>query len=197
MILGITGGVGAGKSTILNILQNEYNYKVYEADKIGHLIMKKGTQIYDAFVKRFGEKIIGSDGEIDRKEFAKIIFADAENLDYVDSLIHPGVLHYILDDIKETEENGASLYAGYVIEAALLLEAAYDRVCDKVWYIYVDENTRRKRLKESRGYSDEKIDSIMKNQLSDEEFESKCDYKIDNSFDIDHTRACIKKALEF
>ena len=122
---------------------------------------------------------------------------NAENLDYVDSLIHPGVLHYILDDIKETEENGASLYAGYVIEAALLLEAEYDRVCDKVWYIYVDENTRRKRLKESRGYSDEKIDSIMKNQLSDEEFESKCDYKIDNSFDIDHTRACIKKALEF
>ena len=83
----------------------------------------------------------------------------------------------------------------FFLEAALLIEDHYQVICDEFWYIYVPEALRRERLKESRGYSDEKIDSILKSQLTEEEFKNACSQVIDNGKDLDFTLAQLEKLL--
>lgn len=82
-----------------------------------------------------------------------------------------------------------------VLEAALLIEEGYGEICDELWYIYASEEVRRKRLKSSRGYSDEKIDSIFASQLKEAEYRRYCKEVIDNDGDIENTIASINKAL--
>ena len=94
--------------------------------------------------------------------------------------------------IKEARQKG---FAFFFIEAALLIEDHYDKIVDELWYIYADEDIRRKRLKESRGYSDEKIDGIFDSQSSDDTFRKHCSVVIDNSGSIKETREQIKQYL--
>lgn len=192
MVIGITGGVGCGKSTIIAIMKERYDFTVMEADKIGHLLMKKGEKVYDTIVRCFGKDILDEDGNIDRSCLGAIVFNDSYKLDKLNSIIHPGVRNYIEDCIKNAKPG-----ENFLIEAALLLEAGYRDVCDQIWYIYASEDVRRRRLKESRGYSDEKITQIMKNQLDSKEFMRLTDYTIDNNDDVDKTLEQIEKILEF
>ena len=89
---------------------------------------------------------------------------------------------YIKKAIKREEENETNIF---IVEAALLIEDKYDEICDELWYIYADEETRMERLKQNRGYSEEKCRSIFRNQLSEEEFSDHCDFEIDNSDDFE------------
>lgn len=82
-----------------------------------------------------------------------------------------------------------------LVEAALLIEAGYDDVCDEFWYVYTDEPIRRQRMKESRGYSDEKIDSIIKNQLSEAEFRKACRRVIVNNTTLEDVRLQLEAIL--
>lgn len=195
MIIGITGGVGAGKSQVLSILKEEYHAAVLFADEIGHLLMKPEQDCYMRIVEEFGESILREDKTIDRAKLSALVFDNEERLKKLNRIIHPAVKEYIRAQIADiyAKEQGKLI----VIEAALLIEDNYDEICDEIWYIYADEATRRKRLKESRGYSDEKIDSIMKNQLSEAEFRKYCKKTIDNSKSLAKTREELKKALEF
>ena len=147
---------------------------------------------YKKIVEHFGMDILHLDGTIDRKRLGEIVFSDEIELEYLNSLIHPGVREYIDNKLKESmpDEN-------FVIESAILVEAGYKDICDEIWYIYVDESIRRTRLKSSRGYTNEKIDSILNNQLSDEEFRKNADIIIDNSKSVENTEFQIKKVVEF
>ena len=100
-------------------------------------------------------------------ELGKIVFADAAELQALNAIMHPAVKNYIREKIELERQKGTSLF---VLEAALLIEERYDEICDELWYIYTDEANRRKRLKDSRGYTDSKIDSMMATQLSEEMF---------------------------
>lgn len=191
MVIGITGGVGCGKSTILHIMEQQYGFTALEADKIGHMLMKKGTDAYHRIVAHFGSRILNDLGEIDRKILGEIVFADETELSYLNHIIHPGVQAYIEEQIRRYPDKN------YLIEAALLLEAGYQKICDQIWYVYAEDAPRRARLKESRGYSDEKIESIWKNQMSREEFEKRTDYTIDNSGTIEAARQQLEKIVEF
>ena len=82
-----------------------------------------------------------------------------------------------------------------VLEAALLIEEHYDEICDELWYIYCEKEVRMERLRHNRGYSDKKIEQMLKNQLSDEEFESKCDFQLYNSEDVAHTYLQIERKM--
>lgn len=178
--IGITGGVGAGKSTVLNHLSKKYNAKVYLADTIAHILEEPGAACYNEIVSHFGDKILNADGFIDSKAFANIIFNDSNALETVNGIIHPAVKNYILDKITEEEEAGTKMF---VLEAALLIEDGYLDILDEIWYIHTDALVRRERLKSSRGYSDEKVDSIFSKQLTDDEYRRACKYTIDNSLD--------------
>lgn len=193
IIVGITGAVGAGKSTIMNRLKEQYGAYTIQADQVGHLLMKKGQICYDAILKQFGEAILEENGEIDRKKLGSIVFSNRELLMKLNNIIHPAVKQYILDQVEEKRQEGCALF---VMEAALLLEEHYDAICDDLWYIYVNDEVRRSRLKADRGYSDEKITEILENQLEDGIFRERCRYVVENNGDLDQTYEQINKRME-
>ena len=192
-VIGITGGVGAGKSEILKYLKEKHHAMVVEADKVGHLLMEPGGACYYSIVEKFGSSILNGDQTINRGKLAKIVFADAALLEALNKIIHPRVKAHIVSEIaKERAYHRTELF---VIEAALLLEDHYDVICDEIWYIDTDMEIRAKRLKETRGYDDEKIASICANQKSPEEFRSACQVVIDNSKDLAGTYQQIDEQL--
>ena len=178
-IIGITGGVGAGKSRILKHIKENYNAKILLADEVANEIKLRGRECYEPLVRLLGTEVLGADLEIDKGKMAQIIFRDQEKLQAVNAILHPAVRQCILRRIREEQQKGEADY--FILEAALLIEEHYDEIVDELWYIYADEKTRSKRLKESRGYSEEKIRAIMAGQLSEEEFRASCQVVIDNN----------------
>lgn len=178
-IIGITGGVGAGKSTLLSYIRDNYNCLVILSDDVANDIKKKGYPAYEALVEALGREILSDDGEIDKALMAKAIFNDKNKLKTVNNILHPAVNQYIINIVDDERKRG--VYDFVFVEAALLIENGYDKIVDEMWYVYADEDTRRKRLKASRGYSDQKVTDIFKSQLSDETFREHCEFVIDNS----------------
>ncbi|MBP5198780.1 MAG: dephospho-CoA kinase [Lachnospiraceae bacterium] len=192
--IGITGGVGAGKSAVLDYIRDNYNCVIYPADNVAHLLYEKGTDCYEKIVSLLSEKILDEEGNIDKKKMAGAIFEDESLLTKINDIVHPAVREFLLNAFEEAKESGK--YDFFFVEAALLIEAGYKGVVDELWYVYADPEVRRKRLKESRGYDDAKIDSILSNQLSDEEFRKNCDVIIDNSGELSYVYGKIDKLLE-
>lgn len=183
IFIGITGGVGAGKSEILSYLRNKENTRVMLADEIAHDVMEPGEEAYLKICEAFqGEDIFVDtleDPPFDRKKLAQVIFSDAAKREKLNAIVHPAVKNYVREQFQLEKERGTIRVL--VLEAALLLDDGYDLLCDECWYIYTSEENRRSRLKASRGYSDEKIDSIFSCQLSEKAFREACQEVIDNN----------------
>ncbi len=217
-ILGITGGVGCGKSAVLDILEKEYGAYVIQADIVAHELMEPGQASYLGIVEHFGQEILAADGRIDRKALGTIVFGDEKKLALLNSLTHPAVKEEIRSRIAQLlyarideklfkgfspsdSSNGAAEETVHhdvfiVIEAALLLEDHYDEICDEIWYIYADQEVRFERLARSRGYSREKSQSMMDNQMSEAELRQRCQAVIDNSGTLAETSAQLRQMLE-
>lgn len=185
--IGVTGGVGAGKSEILRYLGNNYNCRILMSDNAAKELELPGGALYEPLKELLTQKegqgsLLQENGEFDKQEMARRIFADPLLLQKVNELVHPAVNRYILDEIVREAENGEKEF--FILESALLIENGYDRILDSMWYIYCEESARAQRLRGSRGYSDEKIRSIIKRQVSDEVFRSHCDTVIDNTGDF-------------
>lgn len=192
-IIGITGGVGAGKSEVLNYLAKKQGAYICQADIVARNLEKKGTICYRRIVEHFGTDILQENGRIDRGRLAEIVFGNPEELEILNGIVHPAVKERIIRMIREQERKGQELF---VLEAALLLDANYDELCDEVWYIYAEDEVRRKRLKLSRGYTDQKITSIFASQRSRDEFLGKCDRAVDNSRSFEDTCAQLEAIID-
>lgn len=195
IVLGITGGVGSGKSKVLYDLKENYNAYIVEADKLAHELMQPGKTIYNQVVKAFGDKIL-SDGpasNIDRKKLGDIVFNDREKLSLLDSISHPLVKENIVNQIKIAKEEGNIKL--FVIEAALLIQDGYSEICDEIWYIWVEKEERIKRLMASRGYTREKCISMMKSQADDEYYKKYANFTINNQFDYTNSSNQLKARL--
>ncbi len=192
IILGITGGIGCGKSEICQELRNRYGAFTVLADEVAHDMLKAGSPCYDELLKLLGSGMTKNDGSFDRKKVGDMAFAHPDIITRMNEIIHPAVEERVFDLMELAEAKGRRLF---VLEAALLLEAGYKQFCTEVWYIYASEKTRKKRLKESRNLSDKKIDDIMGNQLQEHEFREMCDYTIDNNLDFDITCMQIRERL--
>lgn len=194
-LIGVTGGVGAGKSEILSYIRKHYKCRIYLADEVAHLIKEKGEPCYIRLVELLGAEVLEPvTGEIDKKKMAAMIFANDDLLEQVNNIVHPEVRNYLEQRVREAKEDAEVELV--FIEAALLIEAGYKDFVDEMWYIYADSQVRRKRLKKSRGYSDEKISQIMEAQLTEEEFRAACDFVIDNSGPLRESYKQIKNRLE-
>jgi len=198
-IIGVTGGVGSGKTELLHYIEKNYRCRILLADEASHEVMQKGGRIYEPLVALLGSSVLDSSGEINRKEMAARIFSNEELLGRVNALIHPAVREFILEAVAEEREKATAdaddAVDYFFLEAALLIECGYRSVVDEMWYIYCDLAVRRERLKKSRGYSDEKIDSILSSQLSEAEFRSGSDVVIDNSGNLEDAYRQIREAL--
>lgn len=191
-VLGITGGVGSGKSLVLEWLKTEYGAYICQMDETAKRLQRRGTKCFREIVRHFGKEIVGPDGELDRGRLAGIVFSDEEELRVLNGIVHPAVLEYVKSEIDRKSAEGIKLY---VVEAALLSEA-FRSLSDELWYIYVREDVRRARLKASRGYTDEKITQMIASQPSEEQFRTVCDAVIDNSGEFEETKRQIGERLK-
>ena len=203
----ITGGVGSGKSRVLKYLTDNCNCKVVRADDVASLLMEPGKRCYFDIIDAFSDEElvdktaktkhredgtynVASDKEgavpyppFDKARLSSLIFANDNNRLKVNSIVHPAVKEYVLSDVEKEEKR--ALYDYYFFEVALAIEEGYDNIFDETWFIYADRSTRCERLKQSRGYSDDKIDSIMASQLSDEEYRTHSTVTINNDGNVE------------
>lgn len=192
-VIGITGGVGAGKSEILSYMEDKYAAKVVLADQVANKLKEPGECCYEAIVQLLGSSVLAEDGSINRKRMGQIIFGNKELLRKTNEIIHPAVKSYIIEELKKAKESGVLFF---VIEAALLIEDNYSAICDELWYIYTREEVRRERLKASRGYTDEYITNIIEKQLPDAVFRKECKVIIDNSESLEFTKEQIDAKMQ-
>ena len=194
-VIGITGGVGSGKTEVLNLIDGMTKCVIIRADELAKSLEVRGEVCFDPLIELLGEGVLQENGEIDPKKMAQMIFAEESgNLrDKVNGIVHPAVKKRILSMIKEADNEKKVEF--FFIEAALLIEDHYDLIVDELWYIYADEDVRRQRLRDSRGYSDEKINRIMATQSSDEVFRKYCKVIIDNSGTLENTRRQLENLL--
>lgn len=184
-IIGITGGIGSGKSRVLYHLKEEYNAYIVEADKLAKRLMMPGNDAYLKIVEAFPEVVHEENAPIDSKILAGIVYNDSDKLSLLNSIVHPAVKEYIKKDIREKAEEGNCRL--YFIEAALLIEDGYKDICDEMWYIRTDLEVRIKRLADYRGMDREGAMAVIANQKPDEFYIKYSDFIIDNSGDFDDT----------
>ena len=179
--IGITGGVGAGKSWVLNYIKEHYRAKIYMADDIANFLKEPGQSCYQPMIDLLGEDILDEVKRIDKAKMAEKIFVHLDLLQKVNAVIHPAVKAYVCAEIEtESRKNEQDFF---ILEAALLIEEHYDEILDELCYSRADEEVRSERLKASRNYSDEKIRNIMNNQMSDAVFMKHCKVVIENNGD--------------
>ncbi|TAH64361.1 MAG: dephospho-CoA kinase, partial [Anaerolineaceae bacterium] len=167
-VIGITGGIGSGKSLVADIMIKKYKAYLINSDSIAREQMMPGGISYQGVVDYFGREILVEDGSIDKSKLSQIVFTDKEKLLKLNSLTHPNVLIEVQKIIAEKRDSNVVPYC--IIETALMIESGYDFVCDEVWYVYSSTSSRRNRLKQYRSYSDEKIDAIFESQSKEEDF---------------------------
>ncbi|MCR4955884.1 MAG: dephospho-CoA kinase [Lachnospiraceae bacterium] len=180
MVIGITGGVGTGKSVVLTYLKENYNATLLMADDIAKELLAPGKEANIKVREIYPADLFTPDGEIKRKEMAHFIFHHPDKLKEQNDIVFPMVKQYIKNAIKGAD-------GLVVVEAAVLIEEHYDEICDVMWYIYSRCENRRERLKCNRGYSDDRIEAMMKCQLSEDEFRNHCQVVIDNDGELSDT----------
>ena len=193
-VYGITGGAGTGKSEVIKMLQQNFGGCVIMSDEVARELMQKGNISYQLIVEYFGRDILMDDGEIDRKKLADHVFNNKEALEKLNSMTHPYVKDEIRKLIAEAEASGECRFVA--LESAILLECGYEDICDEFWYVYTKPEIRRQRMKETRNYSDEKVDSVMRNQQPDEVCFEQCSFVIKNNTTLSDVYAQLKEKLD-
>lgn len=207
-MLGVTGGVGAGKSTVLGFLEDRYGADVIELDRVAREMQQPGGECYGPMVRLLGEECLREDGQLDRAAAAEKIYRSPQLREKINEIVHPAVKRRVLRHLRRKEEDAVSAAgrtgteespvprALTVIESALLIDDHYEEICDEIWYIHAAEQKRRERLKASRGYSDERIDRMLGAQRSEESFRENAQTVIDNTDDfVQNTFGQIDRAL--
>lgn len=193
-VYGITGGAGTGKSEVIKMLQENFGGCVIMSDEVARELMQKGNISYQLIVEYFGRDILMDDGEIDRKKLADHVFNNKEALEKLNSMTHPYVKNEIRKLIAEAEASGECRFVA--LESAILLECGYEDICDEFWYVYTKPEIRRQRMKGTRNYSDEKVDSVMRNQQPDEVFFEQCSFVIENNTTLSDVYDQLKEKLD-
>ncbi|HCA21951.1 MAG TPA: dephospho-CoA kinase [Lachnospiraceae bacterium] len=195
-VIGITGGIGSGKSRVMNYIAEKRGVYILEADRLAKSLMNKGERIYMAVTEAFGEEILDESGEIDRIALAGIVFNDPDKLSLLNQLTHPAVREEIINLIDLADQGFIRNERHekidiFMIEAALLIEEGYKEICDHMIFVYTDRDIRIKRLMEGRGYTTEKCLAVMNNQKDDAFYRDNSDIVIDNSYDFEMTERII------
>lgn len=188
-VIGITGGVGSGKSYIAVLLQSVCKVCHINTDRISEAQMRKGGCVYEAVVDYFGSSFLQEDGEVNRKKLGEYVFDKPEELQVLNSITHPAVR---IEVEKQIQEAQSPEYDAVLLETALLIEAGYESICDDVWYVYATQKLRRQRLVERRGYTKERIKDMFRRQNTERFFRMHADFVINNN---DRTEESLKRAL--
>lgn len=184
-IIGLTGGIGSGKSFVANVAKKHFNVLHISTDEIARAQMLKGGVSYARVIEEFSsytDDLLLEDGEINRPALSKVVLNNKDLLVKLDNITHPAVIDEVNRIIDR--EKQAARYEAILIETALIYEAGIDCTCDEVWYVYAPRLTRRRRLSLDRGYSDEKIDGFFNGQKPEEEFLRRSTRTVPNGDDV-------------
>jgi dephospho-CoA kinase len=190
-VIGLTGGIGSGKSTVSAMLA-ELGARVVDADRIGHWVYRPGSEGFRAVVDAFGAGVVAPDGTIDRAKLGAIVFADAAARGRLNAIVHPLIGQELAARIAAARDDG---YEGpVVVEAAVLIEAGWRPLVDRLWVVSVDRETAVGRVVASRGVSRADVERRVDAQLSDAERRRMADLVIDNGGGLDALRAQVEAA---
>ena len=184
-VIGLTGGIGSGKSTVSRLLA-ELGAVVLDADTVGHQAYQPGTETWKELVAAFGEEIVSPDGTIDRKKLGAIVFGDPESLARLNRIVHPRMFDMMKAQIEEHRRQSVSVV---VLEAAILLEAGWTPLVDEVWVTVASEPTVVRRAIERTGLPEEQVRARIRSQLSNKEREKAASVVISNDGDLEELRA--------
>lgn len=178
-VIGLTGNIGTGKSTVLEML-HQFGAHTIDADKAAYLVTQPGGKAYDAVVSTFGGDILVEDGTIDRVKLGQIVFEDPVQLQALERIVHPAVFEHIRSELSLATESVI------VIEAIKLLEANMAlTLCDRVWVVITNEAQQIQRLMESRNMSKDAAEARMLSQSPQAFKISQADVVLDNSGGIE------------
>lgn len=188
LLIGLTGGIGSGKSTVSGLLA-ELGAVVIDADAITRDLQQPGTPVLAAMVERFGEGILTSDGTLDRQAVADIVFTDSEALADLGRIVHPAVGAEIARRLQEEAETDHVV----ILDVPLLVESGRDDMAALV-VVDVDPEVAVRRLVEQRGMREDDARARMARQASRDERRAKADVVIDNSGSLDDLRSAVSDA---
>src|SRR5690554_1386826 len=180
MIIGLTGGIASGKSTVSNYLA-ELGAIIIDADKIAYEIMEKGKTAYWQIIEAFGREILAENGEIDRSRLGKIVFNELEKKKILEEITHPQVIREMREKIEEYRAENKVI----VLDIPLLFEAGLDSMVDETWVVYVDRGTQLQRLMARDGLSYEEANKRIQAQMSLEKKRVLADFVINNKGNIE------------
>lgn len=189
-ILGLTGGIACGKSTISAYLK-EFGLPVIDADECSRAVVEKGSIGLEKLTEIFGNKILKNDGTLNRKALGQIVFSDSEQLSLLNSVMEPLIREEISRRLNQ--ENNADLV---VLDAPLLIEQHYDKICDFIMTIDVPKKIQLERLIERDNLSEDEAKSRIESQLSSRERNGFADVVIDSSGTVEQTLKQVIKWLK-
>ena len=187
MIIGITGSIACGKSTVSNYLKSK-GYIVIDADKIGHEALDD-DYVKEKLILAFGNEIL-EDNKINRQKLGELVFGNSSNLNVLNSIIHPEIRKKILEKIDKNNDKELIF-----IDVALLFEAKFDDLVDKIIVVYVDKNTQLTRLMKRNFISKKEALSRIVSQMSPIEKAKLGDYTVNNNLDVINTYEQVDKVL--
>ena len=188
-VIGLTGGIGSGKSTVSQFL-SELGAVVIDTDRVGHEAFKPGTIAWQQVVSVFGKQIIDTNGNIDRKKLGEIIFNDPPARLKLEQIMHPAIYEIVTAQIEEYRRQGVTIV---VLEVPLLVEAGWIPLVDEVWVTTAPENTVLRRLEERTGMTAQESLARIRSQLTPEERLKHADVVIDTDCTLAELKAKIKK----
>jgi dephospho-CoA kinase len=190
--VGLTGGIACGKSTVAAMMR-EMGCAVLEADKIAHEVMAPGQPAFEEIVRDFGERVLGPDGAIDRRQLGEVVFRDPKQLQRLNQIVHPCVIRE--QDRRLAEWQAGDAFRVAVVEAALLIEAGYHHKLDRLAVVCCRPEQQRERLR-ARGLTGEQIEQRIAAQMPLEEKRRLADDTIDCSGSLEHTRQQVTALVE-
>jgi dephospho-CoA kinase len=188
LLVGLTGGIGAGKSTVADMLE-ERGARVIDADDLARRAVRGGTAAFDHIVASFGNGVVGADGELDRAALASIVFADPDRRKELERITHPEVarmLQEVLEPLRSTDD--VVVYA-----SPLIVESEMTDACDVVVVVAAREEEQLRRVRAQRGMSESEVRARMAAQASDEERAAAADVILDNGGTIRELEAQVDR----
>jgi dephospho-CoA kinase len=188
MVIGLTGGIASGKSTVSAKLK-QLGAAIIDADLLSREVVSKGEIAYNRIVQCFGENILLPSGQINRKRLGSIVFSDKEKLALLNSITHPEIINKVKDRIQELKAAGEKVI---VVDAAILIEMGLYKYMDSVWVVTVDKETQIKRLIERDRYDYRESENRINSQFTNDVRRKYADVIIDNNNSMEE----VEKRLE-
>ena len=188
LAIGLTGGIGTGKSSVSAILR-ELGAVLIDADQVGWETYRKGSAGFDAIVKAFGDGVVAGDGEIDRKALGQMVFSDSNRMSELTGIVWPLIGESVREQLNRNREQGT---AATVVEAAVLFEAQWESMFDEVWVVTTSRQAVESRLIERDGISAAEIEARISSQMMEEERAQRGDVIINNDGDLKHLRSTVE-----